>query len=60
MNTVTMCDNKLTVDDLMLFLYMAFFTLLPMAAPSKAWVSSRSLAKISVSKPAGGMDVSLL
>jgi hypothetical protein len=35
MNTVTMCD-KLIVDDRMLFLYVAFFTLLTVVARSKA------------------------
>ena len=57
MNTLTMCDNKLTVDDLMLFLYMAFFTLLPVAARSKAWVSGRLLAKIRFRNPPGAWAV---
>jgi len=33
---------------------------IPVAAPSKAWVWSRSLAGIVGSNPAGGMDVCLL
>jgi len=46
-------DNKLTVDDLMLFLYMSFFTLLPVTARSTAWVSGRSFAKIRFRNPPG-------
>jgi hypothetical protein len=33
---------------------------IPVAASSKAWVCSRSLAGILGSNPAGGMDVSLV
>ena len=32
----------------------------PVAAPSKAWVCSRSLAGIAGSNPAGGIDVCFL
>jgi hypothetical protein len=34
--------------------------LIPVAARSKAWVYGRSLAEITGSNPAGGMDVGLL
>jgi hypothetical protein len=56
LNTVTMCD-KLTIWWPYDFLYMAFFTLLPVAARSQEWVSGRSLVKNSVSKPTESMDV---
>jgi ABC-type uncharacterized transport system permease subunit len=35
-------------------------TLIPVAAQSKAWVCSHSLAGVVGSNPAGGMDVCLL
>jgi hypothetical protein len=40
--------------------YSRIFTPVPVAAPSKAWVCSRSLAGNAGSIPAGDMDVYLL
>jgi hypothetical protein len=38
---------------------IVFSLLIPVAAPSKTWVCSRSLRGIAGSNPAGGMDVCL-
>jgi len=57
---VTWLKRIISLLNLQPFLhYYIVDMLIPVAARSKAWVCCRSLTGITVSNPAGGMDVSL-